>query len=78
MDRDSSEETLTAVAAIASLTKMQKGISCQRNILDSLHLIVVYTVCDSSTDRASMLFSGKLNVNVEFSGNTFYVRNIYI
>ena len=59
------KETLTTATTVAALTKVQEGISCQRNILNSLHSIVVHTVCDRAADRASMLFSGKLDMDVE-------------
>ena len=52
------KETLAAATAVAALAKVQEGISCQRNIFDSLHPIIVYTVGDRAADRASMLFSG--------------------
>ena len=72
------KETLTAATTVAALTKVQEGISCQRNIFDGLHPIVVYTVCDSSADRASMLFSGKLNIDVEFLRNILHIGDNYI
>ena len=59
------KEPLTTATTVAALTKVQEGISCQRNILNSLHSIVVHTVCDRAADRASMLFSGKLDMDVE-------------
>lgn len=52
------EEALSASAAVAALSKMQEGISCQRNILDRLHPIVVHIVCGRAAGRANMLFRG--------------------
>lgn len=72
------KETFAAAAAIAALTKVQKGISCQRNIFDALCPIVVHTVCDSAAGGASMLFSGQLNIDVEFLRNILYIRDHYI
>lgn len=72
------KETLAAVASIAALTKVQEGISCQRNILDHLHPIVVYTVCDRATGRASMLFSGKLHMDVKTLRTILHICDNYI
>ena len=69
------KETLAAATAVAALPKVQEGIACQRNILDRLHPIVVYTVCDRAADRTSMLFSGKLYIDVEFLRNILHIRN---
>lgn len=67
------KETLPTVTAVAAFTEMKEGVSCQRDILDCLHPIVVYTVCDSSTDRASVLFAGEFDIDVEFLINILYV-----
>ena len=72
------KETLTAATAVTAFSKVQEGIPCQRDILDSLHPIVVYTVCDGAADRASMRFSGKLDKDVEFLRNILHIRNNYI
>lgn len=72
------KETFAAATAVAALTKVQEGISCQWNIFDGLHPIVVYTVCDSSADRASMLLSGKFDIDVEFLRNILHIRDNYI
>ena len=72
------KETLAAATAITALSKMQKGISCQRHILDGLHPIVVYAVCDRAADRANMLFSGKLDIDVEFLRNILHIGDYYI
>ena len=68
------KETLAAVASIAALTKVQKGISGQRNIFDRLHPIVVYTVGDRAAGRASMLFSGKLDIDVKTLRTILHIR----
>src|SRR5699024_3607183 len=52
------EETLTAVAAITALTKVQKGISGQGNIFDNLHPVVVNPFCRIPTLRTDMAHSG--------------------
>lgn len=67
------KETLTAGAAVAALAEVKEGVSCQRDILDDLHSIVVYTVCDSSTSRASMLFAREFEIDVDFLRNILYV-----
>ena len=72
------KETLAAATAVTAFPKVQEGISCQRNILDGLHPIVVYTVCDRATGRASMFFSGKLDIDVEYLRNILHVRDYYI
>ena len=72
------KETLTAATAVTAFSEVQEGIPCQRDILDSLHPIVVYTVCDGAADRASMRFSGKLDKDVEFLRNILHIRNNYI
>ena len=72
------KETLAAATAVAAFTKVQKGISGQRNILDRLHPIVVYTVGDRAAGRATMLFSGKLDIDVELLRNILYIRDNYI
>ena len=72
------KETLATAAAVAALTKAQEGISCQWNILDGLHPIVVYTVCDRAADRAGMFFSGQFDIDVEFLRNILHIRNNYI
>ena len=72
------KESLAAATAVAAFTKVQEGISCQRNILDRLHPIVVYTVCDRAADRTGMLFSGKLDINVEFFKNILHIRDNYV
>ena len=72
------KETLAAATAVAALPKVQEGISCQRNILDRLHPIVVYMVCDRAADRTSMLFSGKLYIDVEFLRNILHIRDNYV
>lgn len=59
------KETLTAVAAVTAFPKVQESISGKRNIFDSLHSIVMYTVCDRAAGRASMRLSGKLNIDME-------------
>ena len=72
------KESLAATTAVTALTKVQEGSSSQRNILDDLHPIVVHTVCNSSTDGASMLFSGKLDIDVEFLRNILHIGDHYI
>ena len=72
------KETLTAVTAVAAFAKVQEGVSCQRNILDCLHPIVVYTVCDRAADRATMLFSGKLDIDVKFLRNILHICDNYV
>ena len=73
-----SQETLAAATAVAAFTKVQEGISRKRNILDRLHPIVVYTVCDRATGRASMFFSGKLDIDVGFFRKIFHICDYYI
>ena len=77
-DRVALKETLAAGASIAALAKVQEGVSCQWDILDGLHPIVVYTVCDRATGRASMFFSGKLDIDVEFFRKIFHICDYYI
>ena len=72
------KETFSTATAVAAFTKVQEGISCQRNILDRLHPIVVYTVCDRAADRTGMLFSGKLDINLEFFKNILHIRDNYV
>ena len=72
------KETLAAAEAVAALAKVQEGVSCQWDILDGLHPIVVYTVCDRATGRASMFFSGKLDIDVEFFRKIFHICDYYI
>ena len=45
---------------------------------DGLHPIVVYTFCDRATGRASMFFSWKLDIDVEFFCKIFHICNYYI
>ena len=72
------EEALSASAAVAAFAKVQEGTSGQGNILDRLHPIVVYTVCDRAAGRATMLFSGKLDIDVEFLRNILHIGDHYI
>ena len=72
------KESLAAATAVAAFTKVQKGISCQSNIFDGLHPIVMYTVCDRAADRTGMLFSGKLDINLEFFKNILHIRDNYV
>ena len=72
------EEALSASAAVAAFAKVQEGTSGQGNILDRLHPIVVYTVCDRAAGRATMLFSGKLYIDVEFLRNILHIRDNYV
>lgn len=72
------KETLAAGAAVAALAKVQVTVSCQRNILYRLHPIIVYTLCDSPTGRTGMLPPGHLKIDMDFSGNIFYIGYYYI
>ena len=72
------KESLTAATTVAAFAKVQEGISRKRNIFDSLHPIVVYALCDRAADRTGMLFSGKLDIDVELFGNILYLRDNYI
>ena len=72
------KEAFATATAVTAFPKVQKGVSCQRNILDRLHPIVVHTVCDRATDRTGMLFLGKLDINVEFFINILHICYHYI
>lgn len=49
------KEALAAIAAVTPFTQMQQRCPAKRNILDYLIPIVVYTVSECSTGRASVL-----------------------
>ena len=72
------EEALAAVAAVTSLAQMQQRCSAKRNILDYLHPIVVYTVSECSTGRASVLDPWQLKVYMDFLGKIFNLCDDYI
>ena len=52
------EEALSASAAVPAFAKVQEGISGQGNILDRLHPIVVYMVCDRAEAGQRCSFRG--------------------
>jgi len=72
------KESFTATAAIAALTKVQEGISGQRNIFNCLHTVVVDAVCSGTTGRTGMCFSGKLQIDMQLVFNIFYICDNYI
>ena len=58
------KESFTAGAAIATFTKVQKGVSGQRNILDRLHSVVVNVVGSGTTGGTGMCYSGQFQIDV--------------
>ena len=71
-------KTLATIAAIAPLAHMQQRCPAKRNILDDLHPIVVYAVCEASTGRAAVLRPRQLKVNMNFLRNIFNICDNYI
>lgn len=72
------EEALAAVAAVAPLAQMQQRCSAKRNILDRLHSVVVHTLRKRPASRAAVFCSRQFEVNMDFLGNIFNVRDNYI
>ena len=73
-----SKPLAAVVAAIATLTQVQKGVSGHGDILDDLGAIVVYTVSDSPTDRADMVLPGQCDIDMKLPGKFFNIRDNYI
>ncbi len=72
------KEALAAIAAVTPFTQMQQRCPAKRNILDYLHPIVVYTVSECSTGRASVLDPWQLKVYMDFLGKIFNLCDDYI
>jgi len=72
------KESFAADAAIPPLTKMQEGISGERDILDDLHTVIVDTVSSGTTGWADVLSARKFHMDMKLICNILYICDNYI
>ena len=72
------KESFAAAAAVPPLTKVQEGVSGERDILDDLHTVIVDTVSNGTTGRADVLSARKFHMDMKLICNILNICDDYI